>query len=270
MNVGGRGQSHASSFGVARPDLGWVPSLRYLSRRRELLKIASRWRGKARVLEIGCGAGAFLHDLTQMGHEVTGVETSSEARALALSLRDSENGAWAIHDDVGQLDGRFDVIGAFDVIEHIDDDVDTLVRWQKLACAGAALCISVPAHRHWWGPGDVWAGHFRRYDRMDVDALLRKSGWDVEEVVPYGFPIASLTEWIGRIYYSRSLSRNERCRREGATAKSGIDREPYLRLWPVLGSVPFRWAIRCVLSLQSISWPEQWSAGYIVVARLQR
>lgn len=270
MSLGFEARSGTSWFGVARPDLGWVPPLRYLARRRELLRAAAGWPMGSRVLEIGCGAGAFLHDLKRMGFDVTGVETSNEARALALSLRDAESGTWAIHDDIKRIDARFDVIGAFDVVEHIEDDAGALLQWRDLAGPNAMLCVSVPAHRGWWGSGDVWAGHFRRYDRIDIELLLKRSGWLVEEIIPYGFPVASLTEWLGRIYYSRSLSRQGQIRREGATAKSGIDRAPYLRFWPVLGSVPVGWVFRAILSLQSIPWPEQWCAGYIAIARVQR
>lgn len=254
-------------FGVARPDLGWVPSLRYLSRRRELLGLVRFWPKGARVAEFGCGAGAFLHDLSDLGFDVTGVETSDDARVLAISLRDAEAGTWPIHDDVRLLDGSFDVIAAFDVLEHIEDDIAALKKWRERVLPGGLLCISVPAHRRWWGPGDVWAGHFRRYDRQELHQRLRDSGWAVDRIVPYGFPIASSTELLGRPYYARALARGGSISLEGATARSGIDRRPYVSFWPVLGSRVGGWAVRAMLALQSAPWPERWGAGYIAIAR---
>ncbi len=267
MKSGFKYRTTAAWFGVARPDLGWVPPLRYLARRRELLRIAALWPRGASVLEVGCGAGAFLHDLTRMGFDVTGVESSDDARALAVAMRDAESLGWEIHRDTSGIRTSFEVIGAFDVVEHIEDDVAALRQWRELTVPGGILCISVPAHRDWWSAGDVWAGHFRRYDRSDVHRLLAASGWKVERTIAYGFPSASVSEWLGRPYYARALARRGLVQRHAATAKSGIDRRPYLSLWPILGSALGGLLIRGLLAAQSFRWPERMASGYIVVAR---
>lgn len=270
MTQRGKSSVTARWYGIARPDLGWVPPLRYLSRRRELFGIARSWPRGARVAEIGCGAGAFLHDLSGMGFDVTGVETSEEARALAVALREAQSGSWPIHDDIVRLEGAFDVIAAFDVLEHIEDDAAFLESLRRFAKPGALLCVSVPAHRRWWGPGDVWAGHFRRYDREDLIQLIERAGWSVERIVPYGFPIASATELLGRPYYARIVARRGETTAQDATALSGIDRRPYISFWPILGSRVGGLIVRATLALQAVAWPERWSAGYIAVARAAR
>ena len=69
-------------YGLSIPERGWVPAPRYLMRRDRILKIMESLPG-GRILEVGCGSGALLYDLSQMGFKCTGLETSPPALDIA-------------------------------------------------------------------------------------------------------------------------------------------------------------------------------------------
>src|SRR3546814_10271932 len=71
------------------------------------------------------------------------------------------------------------MVCAFDVLEHIEDDRLAIQEWIRWLAPNGKTILSVPAHRSRWGAGDVWAGHYRRYDRNDVEQLLVSCGMEV-------------------------------------------------------------------------------------------
>src|SRR3546814_7757828 len=88
------------------------------------------------------------------------------------------------------------MVCAFDVLEHIEDDRLAIQEWIRWLAPNGKMILSVPAHRSRWGAGDVWAGHYRRYDRNDVEQLLVSCGMEVEHLECYGFPLANATELL--------------------------------------------------------------------------
>lgn len=73
---------------------------------------------------------------------------------------------------------RYDLVCAFEVLEHIEDDRGELKRWCQFLKAGGWVLLSVPAHRQRYGPMDRMVGHYRRYSRKDIAALLESA--DIE------------------------------------------------------------------------------------------
>ena len=76
---------YKSQFGIAAPELGWVPSPSYILRRAAILDCLKPFL-PGRVLEIGCGAGAFLYEISKLGFYGEGVEVSSHACKLAKKI----------------------------------------------------------------------------------------------------------------------------------------------------------------------------------------
>jgi SAM-dependent methyltransferase len=73
----------------------------------------------------------------------------------------------------------FDVMGAFDVLEHIDDDDGVLREVHAALHAGGGLLLTVPQHRWLWSVQDVAAHHQRRYERSSLIAQLGRAGFRV-------------------------------------------------------------------------------------------
>ena len=85
---------------------------------------------RPRILDVGCGTGANLVLLSQFG-DAEGVDISPDALAFCRA-RGLENVRLGAAETLPYEDGRFDVVTAFDVVEHMDDDVAGL---RDAACA---------------------------------------------------------------------------------------------------------------------------------------
>lgn len=127
----------------------------------------------------------------------------------------------------------FDLVCAFEVLEHLEDDDAALQQWAERVRHGGHLMLSVPAHSARFAPMDVMSGHFRRYDPGQLAAALRRLGFvDVEETL-YAWPLGYLLEAVRNRLDARKL-RNDRATIEEHTAASGRTLQPSRR---VLGLV---------------------------------
>lgn len=257
---------YCSTTGIIMPEIGWTPPLRYLLRRARILSALKVVPG-GKLLEVGCGAGALLYDLAHMGFSVSGLETSDEARAKAMMIAQCASQPHAIY-PVPQTgwDANFDLVCAFDVLEHIEDDHHALDQWLQWLSPNGSIVLSVPAHRSRWGAGDEWAGHWRRYDRQDIQLLLRSHGLDIQHFECYGFPLANATEWFGNRVYRKLIQRRGEKTKEQASASSGIDRSSYSRLGKLIVSVPGKATIAMAFALQAMTRNTDWGSGYLLLA----
>jgi len=176
----------------------WVRS-RVRLLRRELLALTAG--APAKVLEIGCGTGTILRTLIgEQGLELVGSEVY--LRGLRSAIRHCP----AI--EFIQLDATripflsdFDVVGAFDVIEHIDDD-DAVLR--GIHCSlkpGGHLLLTVPQHRFLWSRLDELVHHKRRYARASLLEQLRHAGFSVSYTTSFVFmlfPLLLLSRLLDR------------------------------------------------------------------------
>lgn len=134
-----------------------------------------------RFLEIGCGTGYVLAGVAQAFSEaaVTGSEVFSVGLPFAASrLRQTE---------LLQMDARhipyaeeFDVIGAFDVLEHIEEDEEVLSQMLQALRPGGAIAITVPQHPWLWSRQDEYAQHVRRYRVGELQEKVRRAGFHIK------------------------------------------------------------------------------------------
>jgi SAM-dependent methyltransferase len=83
-------------------------------------------------------------------------------------------------------DSSFDLIGAFDIIEHVDDEDGALSELARVATSGAALLISTPLHPHLWNAFDEFVGHKRRYEPPRLIAKLAEHHLVIERSTVFG------------------------------------------------------------------------------------
>jgi SAM-dependent methyltransferase len=135
-------------------------------------------RGSANVdgpfLDIGCGTGRNLAEFAR-GSTAVGVEFSDAAVEIAR-----RRGLDCRQGDAETLpfeDGSFDVVTAFDVLEHLANDRAALREARRVAAPGAVLVATVPAYQRLWSQHDVTHKHFRRYTRPQLVAAGESAGW---------------------------------------------------------------------------------------------
>jgi SAM-dependent methyltransferase len=81
--------------------------------------------------------------------------------------------------DLPFADGTFDVVSAFDVVEHCADDDRAVAELRRVLAPGGRMLLSVPAYQWAWSDHDVRAGHHRRYTRAGIVGLVEGTGMDV-------------------------------------------------------------------------------------------
>jgi SAM-dependent methyltransferase len=160
----------------------------------------------ASVLELGCGQGAVGARIARHA-QYTGVEPDQASYDVAVG-RIGPLGGTVLHGDAGVLPwGRtYDVVCAFEVLEHIEDDVGALRTWLTHLRKGGHVVVSVPEGPERFGPSDVQVGHHRRYTEQTLVELLEAAGLGVERVVHYGWPLGYLLERVSNRAADRALA----------------------------------------------------------------
>lgn len=158
--------------------------------------------GGRTVLDVGSGTGEMTDMLREFG-DVVAVEPAADA--VAYSRERHPHGVVVRHGHVPAVLGereRFDLVTAFDVVEHVEDDHDLLRTLRDATRPGGCLVLTVPAFDVLWSEHDVHAGHYRRYTRRRMlDALAAVPGLDVEHVTHFNsllFPAALAARLVDR------------------------------------------------------------------------
>lgn len=163
------------------------------------------------ILELGMGQGAVGSRLAERA-AYTGIEPDAASRAVAVNRLPAGARAFAHLDELA-ADEQFDLVCAFEVLEHIEDDVAALASWATRVAPGGRLLLSVPAHEHRFAAADELVGHHRRYGREQLSDLVRSTGLVVDGVEAFGFPLG----------YALEAGRNLLARRRAATTPSSIE-----------------------------------------------
>jgi len=154
----------------------------FVARNELIVGLADKFFPEARsFLEVGCGNGAVLRAVAQSRpwRRLVGSELhpSGLTHARARLPADVE---------FVQMDARnipahdvFDLTGAFDVIEHIEDDEGVLRGMRAATRRGGGIMIAVPQHPWLWSHVDDISYHQRRYRRGELEAKLRRNGFEV-------------------------------------------------------------------------------------------
>ena len=156
----------------------------YRARREVLAELIRREAAPprdAKILEIGCGTG---HNLAMLGAFglVDGLELDAEARRLAERRLGRAVMSSPLPELAGVPEHHYDLVGAFDVIEHIDDDRAAIASIAKRLKPGGKFLMTVPAHQWMWSAHDAVNHHKRRYSRTGLKSLIDASPLRLEKI----------------------------------------------------------------------------------------
>jgi SAM-dependent methyltransferase len=128
---------------------------------------------RLRLIEVGCGSGGNLPMLSRFG---TVVGAEPEPTAIAYFLEKQGQAFTVLHHRVPEpLPDRYDILGMFDVLEHIEDDAGALKWAADQLEPGGILVLAVPAFKFLWTEQDEAALHFRRYTPRQLLDILPPS-----------------------------------------------------------------------------------------------
>jgi len=132
------------------------------------------------LMEIGCGTGQVLGHIRTKRPGLRLVGTEIHTQGLKYS-RETLPESELLQMDASELPfaEEFDVICAFDVIEHIDGDAQVLAQMLQACRPGGGIIITVPQHRWLWSSRDDFAHHKRRYRRRELEEKVKDAGFKV-------------------------------------------------------------------------------------------
>jgi SAM-dependent methyltransferase len=133
---------------------------------------------RPRILDVGCGTGANLLMLSEYG-DAEGVDISEAALAFCRE-RGLEKVKLGTGEKLPYDDGTFDLVTAFDVVEHMDDDLAGLSEMRRVLRPGGRVLLFVPAFMFLWGLQDDVSNHRRRYRLPELRKVLEQAGFEVE------------------------------------------------------------------------------------------
>jgi 2-polyprenyl-3-methyl-5-hydroxy-6-metoxy-1,4-benzoquinol methylase len=134
----------------------------------------------ASFLEVGCGAGSVLIGLSAARPALRLAGSDAQCEGLAFAAKRMPQASFfQANACYLPFEGEFDVVGNFDVLEHIEDDRLALRQFNKAIKPGGGLVLIVPQHRWLWSELDTRVGHLRRYRRRELLDKVRKAGFQV-------------------------------------------------------------------------------------------
>lgn len=158
------------------------------------------------ILDFGCGTGGNFKFLSKFG-KVYGVDSSKDAIAYCRS-KDQSVKLISGQDIPFQRDS-VDIVTAFDVLEHIDDDCAIIREYHRVLKAKKNVIVTVPAYKFLWSDHDEILGHCRRYTLKELCNKFEKNGFKTVKssyFITSFFPLI-LVYRAYRIVFSKHLNK---------------------------------------------------------------
>jgi SAM-dependent methyltransferase len=176
----------------------------FVARRKIIAALIDRTlprKADARILEAGCGSGGNLVMLGRFGR-VDAFEYDATARQHAVEKSQLDVRFGALPDELPFEDRKYDLIGLFDVLEHVEADVASLAALRTRLSDKGVILVTVPAFPFLWSRHDERHHHYRRYTRASLAKVAEAAGLKVRYSSYFNFflfPLAVATRAVKRL-----------------------------------------------------------------------
>jgi SAM-dependent methyltransferase len=158
-------------------------------------------------VEMGAGTGHMTRLFLERGFSGVCHDLGEDSRDMLRANLAFAGDRMSVVNSLTELpDATFDYLLAFEVLEHIEPDLEVLRGWMRHLKPGGRVLISVPAHQRKFGRSDELVGHVRRYEKNALRTLLASAGVEDIRIVNYGFPITELTRRLSNRLVRDDLS----------------------------------------------------------------
>ncbi len=165
----------------------------YRERRALLSRELRRLGMPGRALDVGAAGGGNTRVLCAHGWSPVAVEYGADGAEVAR-----ERGLEVLRADARYLPVRsrsVDLVVAFDVLEHIEEDYLAAGEFLRVLRPGGALLIAVPCDMRLWSAHDVAVDHVRRYSRDGLENVIRKAGFEIEALWSWNVLLRPVAVW---------------------------------------------------------------------------
>jgi 2-polyprenyl-3-methyl-5-hydroxy-6-metoxy-1,4-benzoquinol methylase len=240
----------------------WSSTPKHIMRKKCIEYVIKQWNS-ANFIEVGAGTGDVTTIFLNKGYYGKCYDLGVENRQVLKNNLIKYNNQVEVIDNLESINGlQFDYLFAFEVLEHIKNDVDILKKWSSFLKLGGKILISVPAHMRKYSKDDEFVGHIRRYEKIEIIQLLKQAGYKDITVLNYGFPLGNVTRIVSNVIQG---TKKTHCNYslEEKSIKSGIERNPITNklsfLFNEITLMPF-------ILIQKIFFQKDWGDGYVVYA----
>jgi SAM-dependent methyltransferase len=132
------------------------------------------------ALDVGAAGGGNTRVLRAHGWRAAALEYGPEGAEVC-----AERGLPVLRGDATRLPlapGSLDLVVAFDVLEHLEDDKAAAAGVFEALRPGGTFLVAVPCDMRLWSEHDVAVGHVRRYSRPELVDLLQGAGFEIRDV----------------------------------------------------------------------------------------
>lgn len=178
----------------------------FRARNRLLVWAIRKYFGGARsFLEVGCGTGFVLTGLHAAFPRLALAGCELKAAGLAFA-RTRVPDVCLVQADACRVPfaEEFDVVGAFDVLEHLDDDETALRQIFRATRPGGGTVLTVPQHPALWSVVDERAFHRRRYRPADLLGKMRRTGFRIVRATSFVSVLLPIV-WLSRLRQNRAV-----------------------------------------------------------------
>lgn len=143
-----------------------------------IISLVKKFSEGETFFDIGGGNGIVTKSLENANIESVLIEPGRDAVTNARK-RNIKQIICCTLQDLTPLQGKLPAIGAFDVIEHIQDDSGFMAEVYKMLREDGLFYITVPAFNFLWSDDDVFAGHYRRYNLRKIRSVIKKNNFEI-------------------------------------------------------------------------------------------
>lgn len=237
---------------------------RYLLRRHHILR---KVKNGTHFIEVGAGNLKLSSELSKHFHKGTCLDFAPKVKEIHDTLpKETRDKLSVVIDDffTAKLPKDIDCIVSCEVMEHIEEDAELLDRMHELLKKDGQIILSVPAKMKYWTIHDEVVGHVKRYEKEELEKLLRKAHFKDVQVISYGFPFINML-WLMRKTHGALQARKKKdWSQEKQTKESGVGQ--LSSLFTPLGIIANKYVFYPLNVISSMFNRFDLSEGYVITA----